>query len=913
MHIVLAKVNDPRTTTDMSKLYQPDCVTANGTIFGVNAALDSSGNVTNRGQVNNSLVLEISTKTSTMLTTMTFAILAREMVPMHLPLAGAHHLTAIVSLQLGYNISFYRLTSFRRTAERMSSARIGLCSPTHLILETSLDTFGATYALYSNESASAGSVGYTGCSGIYTTTKFVADGISSSVNSPTFSADFWRDYTKVDNLINQLPLTTLTSNSAFYPPAVTGCPNGRFGCMNGCSKTDTCTSREAQGGSCMLVIMMLQTYDPGYAQAVFANLKIPAYFCFLGDTGLESYVLMAKANGLPVVFYHYQPDPFHSKYAGAFQRISLPWATAEKAAVNTGTFGERGYGNKTNNPVAVDFLATAFEKYKATLLEDASPLSGFITRFSVTSSIMTDLLGGYVNVSTSADDPYFSAACTWLRANYATWRNWMEALPICTLRTHTMYTIRGCELNTMAAFPRQIEFAWIDPNPNNASLPLTCDGGIISIPKAYTTSRSCAWLQDNYEAWIDWVETKPKCDASFYFHNTTECDQPNAKRLARFFWNLPDPTNSSRSLECQNGMSLPSEVLFDCEYAPTDTKRYKIVLICSIVLAVLLFVAMILVFLNRSAPIIKRAQYEFLETMIVGGILVCGASVVYAGKPNDALCRGRPSLISYGFTLIFGSLVVKSMRVYRVFLSRAMKRVKLSSKTMFKFLGVFVLVDFLILLAWVLIDPPIAKTQLETIDALGSNQVEVIRCTSTSFIFTALLIFWKAIVLFMGMYLSFAIRNVSTDFQESIWIFACSLVVMFTSILVLPAAYILTMTAMTFFVFLSVALLVSTAVVMAFMLLPKVHRLHAINSLDTATSDTDKDKRGSQGSSTGDQESTVTGARIAPSTRTASHLAAILPAFKMSTKRKTSNEVTPIVPFHITKKRVGSVQETDIQ
>lgn len=789
----------------------------------------------------------------------------------------------------------------------MSSARIGLCSPTHLILETSLDTFGSSYAVYTNESQSAGSVGYTGCSGVYTTSKFVTDGLNSSVNTPTFSADFWRDYTKVDNLINQLPVTTLTSNSAFYPPAATGCADGRNGCLNSCSKTDTCTAREAQGGTCMVVIMMIQTYDPGYVQAVFANLKIPSYFCFLGDSGLESYVLAAKASGTPVVFYHYQPDPFHSKNAGAFQRISLPWATADKAAVNIGSFGELGYGNKTKNPVAVDFLATAFEKYKAILLEDQSPLSGFITRYSVSPSIMTDLLGRYVNASGSTDDPYFSAACSWLRANYATWKNWMEALPICTVRTHIEYTISGCDGNTTTAFPRQVTFAWVYPNPDNASLPYHCDGGIVSVPDVYTTSRSCEWLQDNYDTWIEWVQAKPKCDSSFYFYNATKCDQPEAQRLAQFFWNLPDPSNASRSLECQGGANLPKDVLFDCEYAPKTTQRYKTVLVFAVGLAVLLVVAMIAVFVNRSAPIIKRAQFEFLETMIAGGILICTASVMYAGKPTDLLCKGRPGLIAYGFTLIFGSLVVKSMRVYRVFLSRAMKRVKLSSRTMFKFLGIFVLVDFFILLAWVLVDPPLAKTKLETVDALGTYQVEVIRCSSSSFIFTALLIFWKAIVLFMGMYLSFAIRNVSTDFQESIWIFVCSLIVMFTSILVLPAAYMLTLTANFFFLFLACALLVSTALVMALMLLPKMRRLHAVADTTTATSDKDKDKRGSQNSSTGDQESTVTG------TRTGSQFCAILPAFKMSAKRKTSKEVTPVLPFDATKKRVGSVQETNLE
>jgi gamma-aminobutyric acid type B receptor len=220
--------------------------------------------------------------------------------------------------------------------------------------------------------------------------------------------------------------------------------------------------------------------------------------------------------------------------------------------------------------------------------------------------------------------------------------------------------------------------------------------------------------------------------------------------------------------------------------------------------------------------------------MLLGGVLMCGAAVVYAGEPTHFLCAARPLVTSLAFTLIFSALVVKSLRVYRVFMSGAMKRVVLSTTTMFKILGLFVLVDLLILLAWFVIDFPRPYLQPTKIGALSGATIDRLVCASSSFIFSALLIFWKALVLFMGLYLSFLIRNVSSDFQESIWIFASSLVVLFGSIILLPMAYLVELPADVFYAFLAFMLLACTTLVMSMMLVPKIRRLHERSSDTTA-------------------------------------------------------------------------------
>lgn len=194
-----------------------------------------------------------------------------------------------------------RSSGLSNIAERMSSRGDGQCAPSHVTLEIRLDGGESQFDEYANETYSSASVGYFGRSGVYTTTQLVEDGLN---RSPAFAADFWRDYRDSDGLIDSLAISALKNNSDFYPPAVSGCPDGTLGCNDSCSKTTACEAREGDGKECLVVIMMLWFMDPGYVQSVFENLDIPAYFCFLGLASKSAYMRYAVMNGVPVLFHH---------------------------------------------------------------------------------------------------------------------------------------------------------------------------------------------------------------------------------------------------------------------------------------------------------------------------------------------------------------------------------------------------------------------------------------------------------------------------------------------------------------------------------------------------------------------------------------------------------------------------------
>lgn len=747
-------------------------------------------------------------------------------------------------LQYGYEVSHYYVTNTLDLTQRMSSALSGVCTPTHINLEVWIAGIEASLQVYTNESYTAGGVGYFGRSGLYTTHDFVLNGVDVTKHSPVFYADYWKNYKFDENLLKSVPVSSLHTNAKFFPPAEDGCVDDSFGCKNHCSKTKACTDREKLGGGkeCIVVVMMYDYYDPGYMQAVFANNDIPAYFCFIGYGATQDYALEAQKNGQPVLFYHFEPDLFHFNHPGLFDRVFLPRSIPERVVLATGTFGEHGYGEKTDNAVNVDFPTTKLSKYAASLITNQQ-VGSLLSKFSLSDLNINDMLRKYLSASNepAEPDPSFHAACNWVKENYAVWNLWLDRLPLCKFEAHIKYEVTGCG-NTSTT--RTILFQWRQPNPLNASLSYDCDGGVVQLPSALVTSRSCEWILQDERRWTGWIDAEPTCDSSFYKYNISGCDS-ESKRTVQYFWLLADLATPSQSSECRDGSTLPANLQIDCEYMPFSSPIFMAMVVIATIIASALVVAIVFVYKNRKAPIIKRSQFELLELMICGGLLICGASVVYAGKPSYFLCASRPLLVSTGFTTIFGALVIKSLRVYRVFMRSSMKRVTLTTKMMFKFLSIFYVVDGIIFAAWFGVAFPKPTTTVE--DAVEfQGQVDRILCQSSSFIFTALLIFWKAILLFLGLYISFLIRNVSADFQESTWIFASAMVVLVGSLVILPLGYLVHMAAAPFYVFLASSFLVCTGLVMGFMLIPKLFRLHEVaRTSDMSKATAIRDRRGS--------------------------------------------------------------------
>lgn len=692
--------------------------------------------------------------------------------------------------------------------------------------------------------------------GVYTTEDLIEDGLNATKYPKTFYADFWRDYAENDYLIEELDESNLRENPLYFPPNETYCADGVNGCFEHCSRTYACTLRETVDHKpCLVVVATQASATRTNYPAMYANLDIPAYFCHIGRENMQRYVLDMYNQRKGVTFYLDYPDEFTARYPNRFRRISFPKGTAAEVAMTNMKFGENGFGQLSSNPARFDRFDDTNQKIVSyNLLTEASNAAAIsvFSRLRIVDANLEDILSRYVALTndsstSTSEDPYFDSVCSWMRENYAVWKDWMlSPLPLCTIVDHMTYTITGCDDGSST---HEIAFTWTVPDPTDIANPYICDGGHMTLPSKMSTSRSCEWLHDNTEIWLDWVDVRPACDETFYSFVAMEC-AADSRRPIEFYWLAPQANNASASAECDG--ELPASIETECGYMPVISTLYFVTTILVWILAAGIIACMVLVFHFRNMPIIRRSQYEFLETMLIGTLLICAAVNLYGGKPTDGLCGSRPVVLSAGFTLVFGSLVVKSLRVYRIFNTKKLKRIVLPSRTMFKVLGMFLLVDATILTSWFIIDFPTATSIPEVVEEIGPDAIITeFECSSSSFIFSGLLIFWKAILLGAGLYLSFLVRKVSSDFQESVFIFASSLVVTFACMLLLPLAYLVPLEATTFYVFFAGVLWVATLSVVGLMLGPKFLRHKEIASSGSATSSNNSDDGGSQKTETG--------------------------------------------------------------
>ncbi|CAK4094513.1 unnamed protein product [Aphanomyces euteiches] len=815
------KINDNRQY--LATAYQPKCFGQGELLHGVGETVSASGgNQVNQGSFQGTFTMEWNGWPSLVVMSSTLAILLQEV--------------------LGYDVTYFETTTSALASQRMSSVGLGTCVPTHYNAEVWATSKLQMLNVYANESTSR-SNGYDGQAGWFTLTANVNEAsLGPNSTKGTFrrpySADFWREFTFTADLV-QFYSVQKTNLSQLV--ASKYCPDGTMGCQNGCSKSPACKLAEAQNQTCIVVLMMTFDHNPGYLQAAISNNDIPAYFCFAGYDGVQTAVVNAMQTNSSVTFYHYEPDLFHMQYAGKLKRIALPRPIPKIVAMDTATFGDSTYvvfvvvltmfcahrrpSRRKPNPVSVDFAPESLKKYFANLLNQDTYLANFLNKVSLSQVDINNLLTALVALKTDAtvSNAPFAAACNWVKANYATWKMWLDPLPLCSFQSHMQYTIAGCDNN--ATMMRSVSFNWTVPDPTNASLPYQCDGGSAVLPPPLLSSRSCAWFQANVNVWSTWIVNKPICDATFYNYTISPC-KSDASRDVIFSWLLPQPSNPARSLECTGGVNLPANATVQCDYVPTSSSAYAGMTAFAVIVLILLLLCAAVIALFRNRPVIRRSQWQLLVVMVFGGVFFCVYVILGAGEPSTQNCAGRPVTVVLGFSFIFGTLLVKGLRVYWIFANKQMRKVKVTLVTIVESLLLILAIDGAILIVWFIVDfPQPTITIKDATEFVG--QVDHVACKSSSFIFTALLIFWKAVITLGGVYVSYLIRSIDSDFQESVWIFASSCVVFVVALILLVLAYLVQLPPAISYSFESILLLLGTIMVMALMLGPKFYKLNA--------------------------------------------------------------------------------------
>jgi len=193
-------------------------------------------------------------------------------------------------------------------------------------------------------------------------------------------------------------------------------------------------------------------------------------------------------------------------------------------------------------------------------------------------------------------------------------------------------------------------------------------------------------------------------------------------------------------------------------------------------------------------------------------------------KGADAACMAFPWLLATGFSLTFSALFTKTYRINQIMKSAArFKRIKVEAVDVIKPMVVLLAINTIILTVWTIIDPLQRETVSVQKDVFDRDVETYGICKSDhTAIFLAILSLVNLGSLLVALAQSYKARNISTELQESSYIFLAMALILLVSFIGIPVIVIARNdVSSSYFVMAGLVFVVSTSILLL-VFIPKV-------------------------------------------------------------------------------------------
>ncbi|XP_070537750.1 gamma-aminobutyric acid type B receptor subunit 2-like [Ptychodera flava] len=256
---------------------------------------------------------------------------------------------------------------------------------------------------------------------------------------------------------------------------------------------------------------------------------------------------------------------------------------------------------------------------------------------------------------------------------------------------------------------------------------------------------------------------------------------------------------------------------------------------------------------NRNIRYIKMSSPR-LNNVICLGSIVMYISVFLFGLDDlvqsttalSLVCNVRIWIVSFGFTLTFGSLFTKTWRVHYIFFNKKLEKRVVKDKHLFGMIGVLLLFDIAILTSWCIIDPIHRDLiEFENYVTQDGDDADVLvypvknSCTSNDVTkWIVILYSYKGVLILFGLFLAWETRNVKMEaLNDSKHIGLCVYNVMILSVIGVSVVNILSEHQFdASFTVTSLSIICCTSSVLAIVFVPKVIKVrnNDVDILNTA-------------------------------------------------------------------------------
>ncbi|XP_077984600.1 gamma-aminobutyric acid type B receptor subunit 1-like [Glandiceps talaboti] len=326
------------------------------------------------------------------------------------------------------------------------------------------------------------------------------------------------------------------------------------------------------------------------------------------------------------------------------------------------------------------------------------------------------------------------------------------------------------------------------------------------------------------------------------------------KRIATF-----DPQNdylSFNTTDCVSVQWQGDKVPYDQLLIIDEMVHISKIAFISITLLSLAGIAMALLFLlfncrYRKTKYIKLSSPNLNNLVIIGSILVylclillgINSTVVRNVTILSIICTVRAFLFSAGFSLAFGSLFIKTYRVYQIFThanSGVLRTKMLQESRLFLMVLSLFTIDVILIIIWICVDPLHLQHRIlpqRLIDEEDTLYVPIIeQCTCERLeVWLGILYAYKGLLLLFGVFLAWETRKVKIEaLNDSQYIGMSVYNVMVLSIITVIVSNVIGtgQHETTTFLIVSSFMLISTTNTLCLLFLPKIYAIRKRGSAD---------------------------------------------------------------------------------
>ncbi|BFZ00668.1 hypothetical protein BsWGS_03706 [Bradybaena similaris] len=221
----------------------------------------------------------------------------------------------------------------------------------------------------------------------------------------------------------------------------------------------------------------------------------------------------------------------------------------------------------------------------------------------------------------------------------------------------------------------------------------------------------------------------------------------------------------------------------------------------------------------RSSPVIKASSRELSFLQLAAIALGCLTVVLLQLPPTDTICGTVYFTLSLSFTWLYAPLLVKSLRLYRIFLgsmyNRKPRLISSCSQIVLSMLLISLQV-FVCLVIYIIYKPAAEKTQ-----PVATKKYVELACDITHPGLLSILAY-NTFLVFICSVLAFKTRKLPDNFNEALHIFMCVATTLIVWMAFVPA-YLTASHASVKTIMISVCMVLNHTVALVFLFIPRIY------------------------------------------------------------------------------------------